>query len=141
MRGRFDGGTHASTLVAPEVVHHHDVTLAQLRHQDLVDIVLEELTVDGPVENHRRDHAAVAQSGDEGGGFPIDVWNGHPQPLAAQRSAMGARHLRGSPGLVDEHQPIGIKVDLVFEPLMAPAQDVWTILLRGVARLFLRVMR
>ena len=44
---RLDGGTHAGALVASEVVHHHDVAWVQIRDQDLVDIILEELAVDG----------------------------------------------------------------------------------------------
>lgn len=122
-------------------IHHHDVARAQLRDQDLLDIILEELAVDRPVEDHRRDHAAVAQPGDKGGGLPMFVWDGHTQPLSATGSAVGARHLRRGRGLVDEHEPVWIEVDLAFEPLVASAQDVRAILLRGMTRLFLRVMQ
>ena len=36
-------------------------------------INLEKLGVDRTIEHHRRDHAAVAQARDEGGGFPMAV--------------------------------------------------------------------
>ena len=52
---------------------------------------------------------------------------------------MGAGHVRRSPGLVDEHQPIRIEVELAFEPGLPAAQDVGAILLLGPGRLFLRV--
>ena len=45
---------------------------------------------------------------------------------------MAAGHVRRGPGLVDEDEALGIKVELPFEPLLA--------LLDGMASLFLRVM-
>ncbi len=66
----------------------------------------------------------------------MPVWDDYAQALAVTRTAVGARHLRGGPGLVDKHEPVWIKVDLAFEPLVASAQDVQPILLRGLVRLF-----
>ena len=63
----------------------------------------------------------------------------HPQPLAFAASTMGARHVGGRPGLVDEDQPVGMKVELVVEPGLPQLQDVGAVLLDGVRSLFLRV--
>lgn len=41
---------------------------------------------------------------------------------------------------VDEHQPLGIEVDLAVEPGLPSLQDVGAVLLRGVGGLFLRVI-
>jgi hypothetical protein len=49
---------------------------------------------------------------------------------------MGARHVGGSPGFINEHQPIGIEVWLPLEPGPAPFQDIRPVLLGGVRRLF-----
>ena len=65
----------------------------------------------------------------------------HAQALAAQATAVGARHVGLGPGLVDEHQPLGVEVGLAVEPGLPPHQDVRALLLAGVAGLFLRVMR
>ena len=62
------------------------------------------------------------------------------QPFAAAAAAVAARHVRRRPGLVDEHQPIRIEVELSLEPVPAAVQDVGTVLLAGVRGLFLRVM-
>jgi hypothetical protein len=62
------------------------------------------------------------------------------QPLAAWRPAIAPRHVRRRPGFVNEDQPFGIEIELAVEPLLAPLQDVGTVLLGRVRRLFLRVI-
>ena len=52
---------------------------------------------------------------------------------------MGARHVGGRPGLVDEDQPVRVKVELVVEPSLPQLQDVGAVLLDSVRSLFLRV--
>ena len=56
--------------------------LAQFRDEDLVDVSLESETVDGSVDDERRDEAAQRQGSDEGRGFPMSVRNADPQALA-----------------------------------------------------------
>ena len=68
------------------------------------------------------------------------VREAHPQPLALRAAAMAAGHVGRSPGLIDEHEPLGIEVELAFEPVMPLPQDVGTVLLDRVAGLFLRVI-
>jgi hypothetical protein len=63
-----------------------------------------------------------------------------PQPLAAPTAPVAARHVGGSPCLVDEDQPLGIEIELILEPLFATRQDIGAILLEGVRGLFLRVI-
>lgn len=63
-----------------------------------------------------------------------------PKPLAAPATPVAAGHVGGCPGLVDEHQPVGIEVELILEPLFTPGQDVGAVLFGGVRGLFLRVM-
>jgi len=46
---------------------------------------------------------------------------------------MLARHVDGRPGLVDEDQLLGIKIELTLEPFFAAFQDVGAVLLHGVA--------
>ena len=52
---------------------------------------------------------------------------------------MRARHVRRSPGFVDEDELGRIKVQLIIEPLLTLFQDIGTALLYRVASLFLRV--
>jgi hypothetical protein len=64
-----------------------------------------------------------------------------PQSLPATASTVVAEHVRVGPGLINEHQAIGVEVELALEPGPAPAQDVGPVLLGGVERLFMRVIR
>ncbi len=83
----------------------------------------------------------AAQGGDEGGRLPVPMRDLRPEALTARRPAIGARHVRLGPGLIDEDQPCRIEVDLVVEPRPSSLQDVRTVLLTGVRGLFLRVIR
>lgn len=68
------------------------------------------------------------------------VRDGRPASLATWRSSAQAGHLGGSPGLVNEHKPPGIEVELSLEPGFAGSPYVVALLLAGMCRLFLNVM-
>ena len=63
-----------------------------------------------------------------------------PQAPPPERASVTPGHVGGSPGLVDEDQPLGIEVEPALEPGFARLQDVGAILLLGVGGLFLRVI-
>ena len=117
-----------------------DVAGAQFGDEHLGDISFEPVAIDRAIEHHRRDHATYAQSGDQRGGLAVAVREAHPQPLAFRAATMAAGHVGGSPGLVDEHEPFRLQIDLAVEPVPALLQDVGTVLLDCMASLFLRVM-
>ncbi len=126
--------------MARQVVHDDNVALAQFRDEDLVDVSLESETVDGAVDDERRDEAAQRQGSNEGRGFPVSERNADPQALTARSAAVTARHVGGGPGLVDEDQALGVEIELPFEPGLALLRDVGAALLGRVRGLFLRVM-
>ena len=68
------------------------------------------------------------------------VRNADAQALAAAAAAVGSGHVGGRPGLVDEHETLGVEIELAFEPRLAALQDVRPILFAGARSLFLRVM-
>jgi hypothetical protein len=70
----------------------------------------------------------------------VAVRHADPQPLSASAAAVRPGHVRRCPGLVDEDEALRVEVELALEPGFAPLQDVRTILLRGMGRLFLRVI-
>ena len=51
------------------------------------------------------------------------------QALASRRPPVASGHVGGRPGLVDEHKALRVEVELVFEPSLAPLQDVRAVLL------------
>ena len=57
------------------------------------------------------------------------VRHADPQTLAARSPSVAAGHVGGGPGLVDEHQALGVETELVLEPSLPAAQDVGTVLL------------
>lgn len=69
------------------------------------------------------------------------VRHGGPAALAARRPAVESRELGGGADLVDEDQPLGIEVELAFEPGLARRLDVAALLLSRVRGVFLSVMR
>lgn len=62
----------------------------------------------------------------------------HPKRLAAPAAPMAARHVGRGPGLVDEHQSVGFKVQLILEPSFAQNEDLHAVLFGGVCGLFAR---
>ena len=62
------------------------------------------------------------------------------QALASRRPPVVSGHVGGRPGLIHEDELLGIKIELVLEPGLAPLQDVRAVLFAGVRRLFLRVI-
>ena len=69
----------------------------------------------------------------------MTVRHRHAQALAARAAAISPGHVGAGPAFIDEHQALGIKVKLSFEPGFALGQDVRALLLGRVRGLFLRV--
>jgi hypothetical protein len=95
--------------VAAEVVHNQHVAGPQRRGEELPHVGEEALAVDGAVQHQRRDDALGPQCGDHGGGPPVPVRHGVEHALAARRPAVAPRHVRGGPGLVEEHEARGVE--------------------------------
>jgi len=134
---RADGVAYGLAFVRAEIVHDHDVTLPQGGDQDLLDIELEGLAVDRPVDQPGRRDPIVAQSGEKGHGLPAAVRYFGLDPLATRRPAPQRRHIGFGPGLVDEHQAGRIDPLPILGPLRPPTGDIGTILLGRNQRLFL----
>src|SRR5690606_2836249 len=111
-----------------------------LGDQHLLDVGQERRAVHGPVEHHGRGQAGQSQAGGECRGLPMAVRHARPATLSPAGTTSQAGHLRTGSGLVNEDQPLRIEVDLTVEPGAPSREDVRTLLLRGVRRLFLYVI-
>ncbi len=81
--------------------------------------------------------AAHRQSADEVVVFPVTMRDADPQAFAYAASTVAARHVGGSPGLIDKKRDVsGIKVKLAANQSCRPLQDVRRFLLRGMRTLF-----
>ena len=91
----------------------------------------EALAVDGPIEQAGGGDPIVTQGGEEGHGRPSPLRCLAMQRLTALSPAMPAGHVRLGPGLVDEHQTLGIDTVLIFLPPGPPSGDLRPILFAG----------
>ena len=136
----FDLLADAGDLVRRQVVHHHDVTVAERRRQQLPDVGKEGGAGHRPVEDHGCGKPVDAQRGDQGRRLPMPMRDAGPAPLAPVCPAAQARHLRRSPSLVDEDEPGRIELGLRLEPGAPPGDYVRAVLLGGMRRLFFSVI-
>lgn len=104
---RLDRRADACALASAEIVHDHDAARSQFRDQNLVVIGLEPDVVDGPVENHWRDHSYRSQRADGDRHFPMSMRNACAKPLALRSTIAATRHIGRGPCLVNEDETRG----------------------------------
>jgi hypothetical protein len=80
----------------------------------------------------------MAQGGEEGGRLPVTVGSITEQALALNRTSVTRRHIGRHPGLVDEHQPGGLKMLLLSLPGAPRRLHLATLLFGGDQRFFYR---
>jgi hypothetical protein len=105
-------------------------------HQKLLDIGAKAGAVDRPVDDAGSGDAVVAQRRQKGQGAPAAVRHLGDEPRAAAAAPVPAGHVGLGPGLVDEHQALGVKPALMHLPAGAPTGDVGAVLLAGVQAFF-----
>jgi len=79
----LDRGADSPDLVSRQIVDHDDVAIRQAWRQDLIDIGPEGFAVYRAVQNEGGDEPIAAQSGREGGGFPMPPMGLADQPPGA----------------------------------------------------------
>jgi hypothetical protein len=134
--GGADQAAHGLALVAAEIIHDDNIARAQGGDQELLDIGAKAGAVDWPVDDAGRGDAVVAQRRQKGQRAPAALRHLGDQASAATAAAMPAGHVGLGPGLVDEHQALGVKPALMRLPPGPAAGDVGAILLAGVQRFF-----
>ena len=130
---------HRLSLVGAEIVEDHDVARLQRWREELFDIGVEALAVDGPVEQAGRVDAVVAQGGKESRGLPLALRDLVDEALSLRRPAAQAGHIGLGPGFIDEDQSPGVDEPLIGSPSFAVAAYVRAILLARDKGLFLTV--
>jgi hypothetical protein len=133
---RLDGHAYSGDLVNRQVVHDHDVIRAQRRRQLLLDVGNEQGAVHGPIDDIRRNHAALMQTADKSRRLVMAMRNRRDKPLAAGRAAVLPHHVRLDRGLVEKDQPPCGQVGLFSPPLGACLSHIRPLLLGGMQGLF-----
>jgi hypothetical protein len=134
-----DRSSHGLSLVGAEIVEDHDVARLQRRREELFDIGVEALAIDGPVEQAGRFDAVVAERGEESRSLPLALRDLVDEALSPWRPAAQAGHVGFRPGFIDEHQALGVDEPLIGSPSSAVAAYVRAILLARDKGLFLTV--
>ena len=89
----FQDGGGLWAFVAGEIVEDDHVATPQDRGELRLDIGLENIPVDRPIDDPRRGQAIMAQRCNEGLGAPMTKGRFHFQPMAPARPAAQPRHL------------------------------------------------
>lgn len=135
--GLPDGLADGFGFMGAEIVHDDDIAGDQGRHEHLLDIDLEALAVDRPVEEPRRLDPIAPERRQEGHRVPMAERSGLWQSLTSGRPAAERRHVGFGPGLVNKDEAGGINLRPELQPLAASAGNVGALALAGDQRLFL----
>jgi hypothetical protein len=120
----LDRLANAGSQVDSAVIHHNDVVAPKGRHQTLLDIGEKHLAGHGALDHHRCGHFVVAQSGHKGNCLPRSKRNRADHPNASSGPAPEPDQIRTDRGLVDKHQPGGIKHALLSYPTSARSRHI-----------------
>src|SRR6476659_10016103 len=106
------------------VIHHDDVVAPERGNQALLDISEEHLSSHGTFDHHWGGHFIVAQGSHEGDRLPCSKRNGADHPVAPRTTPPDPRQVCADRGLVDKHQPGGIKHTLLSDPTSACSRHI-----------------
>src|SRR6476619_6007784 len=115
-----NGGPHVDAAV----IHHDDVVAPERGNQALLDIGEEHLSSHGTFDQHWGGHFVVAQGSNEGDRLPCSKRNGADHTVAARRPPPDPHQVCADRGLVDKHQPGGIKHALLSDPTSACSRHI-----------------
>jgi hypothetical protein len=124
-------------FVNVETVQDDDIAMLEHRNQALLDIGQEHLRVHGALDHHRGDHFIVAHGGYEHDRLPFAIRGVSDEFYASRTAAIEPNHVGRDRGLIDNHQPGGIKQALFSNPEPARPGDVGAVLFLGQQTLFL----
>ena len=123
-----------------EIVEDNDVARTERGRELGLDVGVEHLAVERPVDHPGCGQAGATQGRDEGLTRPAPRRGLGMQTFTAWTPAPQTGELGGQRGLVDEHQPVGLKPQTrltVMEPYAPGVADVFAALFGGPQRLFL----
>jgi len=119
-----------------QFIHDDDIPPTKGWYEALLNVREESGAVHRSIEHEWGDDAVVAQAGDKGDRFPMSVGDRCDQSLAARAAASEPHHVCAGGGLVNKHQPGGVKQALLSYPTSAGASDIGSLLLRRVQTFF-----
>ena len=134
--GGFDGVADGLGFVTSQVVHDDDVPRLQGSDELLFHVGEEAGAIDRAIEDAGRSELVTPKCRQERHGAPVPVRREARQALAFWPPAPEWRHVRLDPGLIDEHQALGINPGLPSPPTPPPMGDGGAASLKGEQRFF-----
>src|SRR3954467_254241 len=122
-----------------QIIHDDNVAATEGWCEALLDVREEDGAVHRSINQERSDNPVVAQAGDESDCFPMSMRNRCAQPLPARATTSEPHHVCAGSGLVDKHQPSGVKHALLSYPTSAGASDIGSFLLCRVQAFFFKL--
>jgi hypothetical protein len=119
-----------------QIIHDDDVAATEGWCEALLDVREEDGAVHRSINYEGSDNPVMAQAGDESDCFPMSMRNRCDQPLPARATTSEPHHVCAGSGLVDKHQPSGVKHALLSYPTSAGASDIGSFLLCRVQAFF-----
>lgn len=134
---RSDRLPHGFAAMRSEIVHDNDVAGLEHGDEDFFDVEPKALAVDGAIDKPRRLNVVSSERRDERHRVPMSERRLLLQSVAARGPPPQRRHIRLSPGFINENEPVRVDPLLIGDPLRAPACHIRPVLLDGYQRLFL----
>ena len=127
----FNGVLNSGDFVTGEIVHEHDITVAQGRGEKVLDIGQETRSVHRPVENTGRGDRIVTQGGNECRRHPMAVRYRCDEALTTRRASIEPRHIGLGPSFINEDKMLQVQIGLACTPFVAGLGDIRPILFGG----------
>ena len=122
--------------VGGRVIHHDDIAGPERRKQALLGIGQKGLLIHRAFDHHRRGHSVMTQRSHEGECLPVSERYMADQPDTAGSAPPEAHHIGADCGLVDKHQPGGVKQALLSDPASSRSGYVGSLTLGGLQAFF-----
>lgn len=119
-----------------EIVEQGNVSRRERRNKHFFDIGEEPFAINRAIEHKGGSDAIVAKGGNESRRLPMTVRYFGIKPLTAPAASMRGRHVGLRPGLINEHEVLGIELLLALSPAVPFGRDVRPILLGGADGFF-----
>ena len=134
--GGFDQCSYPIDFVRGEIVHHYHLAGLQSRAEHVFEIGQEHIPIGRRLDRHHRLPSFEADGTQHGDGSPASIRCAFADSLAAARSAIESRHVRGHTAFIEKYEPFRIDAGGFRSPLFPPPGLFGTVLLTGVQTFF-----
>ena len=128
---------HPCDFMTGQIVHDDAVARLQGGRQDLFDIGHTARAIDRPIQDRRGGEGVGAQSGNEGGRFPVSVGDFSDEARPAPTPTIAAGQIRPHGRLIQKDQGVPIEGGRLGVPALSGRYDIRPLLCCGVQDFFL----